>query len=247
MTHYNRLPLTHAFNVRDLGGYSAGDGLITRWRAFIRADDTGDLTADETDFLVEYGVRTVVDLRSLGEADARPNPFREVAEVDYHLLPLGPNQIEDVEVLARAATSSTLGDFYVALLAEYPTRIAAVMHTIADAREGAILFHCAAGKDRTGVMAALLLALAGVGESDIITNYSASYEHLMQNPAVRAYAGSIPSVLMESSPSSIHAALDWIAREHRSAAQYLDSIGVHEAERSRIIDRLCEPARTRAR
>ena len=240
-SHYIRLPLEHAFNVRDLGGYAASSGRVTRWRTLLRADDLYELAPAEVDFLVEYGVRAVVDLRTPKEIAQRPDPFADHGDVRYHHLPVGPDELVDPSRLLQMSSPTLLQEFYVAMLAEHGDRIAAAVNLIADAPD-ATLFHCSAGKDRTGLIAMLLLGVAGVRESDIVSNYAASYEHLMENPQIRAYLSQVPAVLMESAPATIRAAMNFISDKYGSYADYLVASGVNRGSVERLAERMSEPA-----
>ncbi len=174
MTNYIRLPLKNAYNVRDLGGYPC-DGGVTGWRAFIRADGLERL--DETDilFLREYGVKTVIDLRSDDELKTAPDPEGLRAFTDYFNIPLIPGAAADITKHVPNTPSGFLSEFYLLIFKNGHGALHTVMEAIAGAREGGILFHCAAGKDRTGIIAALLLGLAGVAQADILSNYEITY------------------------------------------------------------------------
>lgn len=96
MEPFVRLPLTNAYNVRDLGGYACRDGGRTRWHRLLRGDDLASLDSAEIEFLLGYGLGTVIDLRSQAECERRPSPFAVRTEVDYFCLPLGLDGVDDV-------------------------------------------------------------------------------------------------------------------------------------------------------
>ena len=187
-----RIALAHAFNCRDLGGYPCKDGRAVAFRKLIRCDNPSALTGEEWRVLYDYGVRCVIDLRSSVEANMSPyKPDEEIERIAF------PLQNEDEQIralqgksadeidpdeLARSvgkAFGKSLLDGYEQTLENSKERVAAVLNLIGERVErGAVLFHCTAGKDRTGVVAALLYLLCGVGEADIIADYQVTETYL---------------------------------------------------------------------
>ncbi len=164
------------FNVRDLGGLPTADGRTTRWGAVVRADTLEELTADGWAALVGHGVRTVIDLRNddeLGE-DVAPRP----ADVTTIRIPL--DVAEDREFWDVWQTGPQFGTplYYRPHLERFPERSAAVVAAVARARPGGVAFHCAGGRDRSGQVAMLVLALARVPADVIAADYALSFERL---------------------------------------------------------------------
>jgi protein-tyrosine phosphatase len=164
------------FNVRDLGGLPAAGGHETPRGAVVRADGLDRLTDAGWSALLEHGVRTVIDLRNEDERapDLAPRP----AELTTVQLPLDG-------VKARAFWSSwdsgpQFGTplYYRAHLQRFPQRSAAVLAAIAQAQPGGVVFHCVGGRDRSGQIAMLVLALAGVAPEVIAADYLVSHERL---------------------------------------------------------------------
>jgi len=238
MKQYIRLPLENAYNVRDLGGYAAADG-VTRFGVFLRADDLTALSRRDIDFLIQYGVRTVIDLRSDHEKEAMPDPFAALDDAQYVSIPLMFDDIADVTRVVFDTPGSAMSDFYLHLLSNESHLIRQVLETIAAA-EGAVLFHCAGGKDRTGMIAMLLLGLSGVAPADIVANYQVSKTYLNANPLYVKGSQGIAAELLASEPSYITRALQYIEKAGgflpylRGAS--LDSASI-EAIRSRFIER----------
>jgi protein-tyrosine phosphatase len=162
------LALTGTLNVRDLGGYPTPTGQ-TRWGAFYRADSLHALTVDGQFQLIAAGVRTVIDLRSPQEAATAPNPLRDHTAIHYHQLPLA-----DTNPAAGTSIPENLETLYHLMLDNCQPAFHRVFTTINEAAPGAVLFHCTAGKDRTGLLAALLLGLVGVDDATIAEDYSLS-------------------------------------------------------------------------
>jgi len=164
-------------NVRDLGGLTTVDGARTRRGALIRADSVGQLTEAGQHALEAYGIRTIIDLRFGVEVRDDPSPFAGHATITAHHFPLNPNDFAVTRSLAaqRGAALPYAATVNVAYLETHRHPIAAIMRTIADAPAGGVLFHCHAGRDRTGLIAALLLALTGVPAPTITADYTLSF------------------------------------------------------------------------
>jgi protein-tyrosine phosphatase len=231
-----RLSWDACYNVRDLGGYPTSDGTQTRWRSLVRADTMCRLTADGRTALLDYGVRTVIDLRRSDELRLDPNPFAvppgQTGAVTYLNLPLGARASIDERAAVKAASETTLEGLFCAVLDNYRRGIAAILAAIATAPEGVVLFHCHAGKDRTGIVAALLLALAGVPYPTIAEDYALSAiclqpiydEQLRQepDPARRERM----ATWMATVPETLLAILAHLDAMHGGAEAYLLKSGV---------------------
>jgi protein tyrosine/serine phosphatase len=163
------------YNVRDLGGLLTLHGYETRWQSVIRADLPGRLTPRGQRDLLAYGVRTIIDLRAPQEAKEEPSlfttPGKEQEAPDYFNLPLERYQ---PHVGAMIKQAKSRAEVYCIVLDAYPDAIAEVLRAIANARPGGVLIHCHSGKDRTGIVAALLLSLVGVSAEQIVADYGES-------------------------------------------------------------------------
>lgn len=166
-------------NARDLGGLPAGPRTTAPGR-FFRAPRLDGLDVAGWDELVAAGVRTVVDLRNADEIA----PLDVPATVTRHHLP-----IEDqahVEFMSAWGNRLNSPVYYRANLGTWPDRFVALFHTFAGAPEGGIVFHCSAGRDRTGMVSAMLLSLVGVDEEEIVADYAAGVvavnEHYAHHP-----------------------------------------------------------------
>ncbi len=171
-----KLDFDACYNARDLGGYETAQGGRTRWGAFVRADNLYRLTPKGKASLHGHGVRTVIDLRSVQELASEPNPFHGTDELNFVHLPLiNP---ESHAVLDGAIEQQGMLVWNLKMLEVSRNRIVQAMQTIAHAPEGGVLFHCYAGKDRTGLVSMFLLALAGVPQQTIAEDYDESNTHL---------------------------------------------------------------------
>lgn len=163
-------------NVRDLGGLQTCDGRMTRPGAIVRSDTPARLTAAGWSALYEYGIRTIITLRTHGlvenELDIAP-PYPDLVTVQVEI-----EDVTDQEFVQQWASTELWSTplYYRDALRRWPQRHAAAISAIAQARPGGVLFHCIRGHDRTGIIALLLLTLAGVTSEDIIADYELSLD-----------------------------------------------------------------------
>jgi protein-tyrosine phosphatase len=164
------------WNIRDLGGHATESGRVTRQGRVVRAGNLSRLTEHGRDALIAYGVRTVIDLRDPRELDIELDPFHERGRwaglVRYFNVPLIS---EDEWTAIRDPVQRKRG--YQLTFELSRKNIGRAMSAVATA-EGAVAIHCHAGKERTGVVAALLLALVGVPDEHIGADYVESDRHL---------------------------------------------------------------------
>jgi protein-tyrosine phosphatase len=162
-------------NARDLGGYGTGDGRETRWGVVARSDCPAALTEAGRAALADYGVRAIVDLRLPTELAEDPNPFAEPG--DHGIAYTNVSFIDPAAAPPDAV--STLAEDYLQMLDRYRQGVAEAMAAIARAPgDGAVVIHCAAGKDRTGLISALLLGLVDVPAETIAADYAMTAELL---------------------------------------------------------------------
>lgn len=164
------------FNVRDLGGLVTADGRRSRWGAVVRGDSLGCLSARGWQQLEAHGVRTVIDLRNEDEwgEDAASRP----PSIETIRTPL--DETSDREFWDDWENGPQFGTplYYGPHLRRFPAKSAEVVAAIAQAPPGGVAFHCAGGRDRSGQIAILVLALVGVAEEEILADYLLSHERL---------------------------------------------------------------------
>ena len=222
------------FNVRDLGGYAAADGRHTRWRMLYRADGLNRVAGDDLERLAALGLRTVVDLRTPNERVERGSFPVESVPVDYHHFPVLQQTWEGQTIDATIDGADFLTARYLEMLVEGADAIAGALHVLADERVYPAVFHCAAGKDRTGVLAALVLGLLGVPDDIIAADYGLSRVGMQamvdwiraNRPEVADTMTDQPGVLLEAPPRAMRALLDQIRVDHGSVEGYAWSIGL---------------------
>jgi protein tyrosine/serine phosphatase len=167
-------------NARDLGGHQTEDGRETLWSSVVRADSVRQLTDDGWKAVVAYGIRTVVDLRSNEELAADPPAELPVDAVHVSFFDDRPEVFEEVEAAgARAAShAESTREVYLIFLEHFRRNVAAAIRAVAQAPEGGVVVHCHGGKDRTGLVSAFLLRIAGVPVEEIAADYALSEQRL---------------------------------------------------------------------
>jgi len=165
-------------NVRDLGGLPTDDGLTTRYGVVVRGDSVSNLTQAGWRSVLEYGVRTIVDVRRPEERLEAPRIHASVTQVNVPLL-LDFERAEWQEISRGMTPPESTRLVYVEFLRRYQGSFASAISAIALADE-AVLVHCHRGKDRTGLIVALLLCLAGVSAEAIAADYALSGDNLRQ-------------------------------------------------------------------
>lgn len=162
-----------SYNMRDLGGLPARDGARTAWGAVVRGDEPDQLTDAGWAALRAHGVSTIIDLRDSGE-DSGADPPAGLTTVR---LPLDDH--DDTEFWQRWGGGLDCTPlYYRAFLDRFPDRVARVVAAVADAPAGGVLVHCGGGRDRTGLIVLVLLALVGVPAEVIADDYVLSAERL---------------------------------------------------------------------
>ena len=224
-------------NVRELGGHPTRDGATTRLRSLLRADDLVQLGDEGMQALADYGVRTVVDLRWPGEAALKPHPLAHNAhDVRYHRISL---LASDEMQWASLSGECTKEMWKCAVLEHTRPQLKEVLDVIAAADAAPLVFHCVAGKDRTGLIAALLLALADVEPAAIAADYASSSALLADAYLVR-YPNLERSEILEAlrcPEEGVHNMLEYLA-QYGGAAGYLGAIGLENSAIARLRARL---------
>lgn len=227
-----KLTIEGTYNVRDLGGIPTQDGRTIKPKTLIRAGNLDNLSDEAQTYLLDYGVATVIDLRDEWEAHDYPNVFQQSVKVAYHNLPLVGDTIQDDAWKAQTANFTELQEWYRHYVDNCTDQVSAMLNTIAHAKTG-IMFHCYAGKDRTGIIAALLLSALGVSDEAIATDYSlsrAEINHLFEDWLAYAIAKERDIAQIEkdaaSDPETILTMLAHLREQYDSIEKYLKHIGI---------------------
>ncbi|MEV0049095.1 tyrosine-protein phosphatase [Saccharopolyspora shandongensis] len=223
-------------NARDLGGLRAGEDRTTRWGAVVRSEDPAALTAAGWSALQQHGIRTIIDLT--GDDEQEPDAAPRPPELTTVHLPL--DDYSDTEFWDRwGGGISCTPLYYRAFLDRFPQRTAEVCGAIARAEPGGVLVHCGGGRDRTGLIVLVLLALVGAEPADIADDYALSHVRRAELCARVGLGDDTPKteeIIGEhgtTAGSLIHEAVT-----SRDMAAYLRSSGLPDADVTALRDRL---------
>ena len=233
--------LADTLNMRDLGGLPLVGGGTTRTGRLLRSDAPLRLPPADHATLARLGLRTVIDLRQGHELEREPSALAGRPDVTVH----------HVELWTLVDASGEVPDdpwsitgFYLSLLDHAGPGFAASARLLADA-EGAALFHCTAGKDRTGMVALLLLDLAGVARDAVVADFALTdariepiRARLLEDAERRGIARGDFARLLGASPDLIVPALEHLDRRYGGAEAYLRRHGASDATLARLRDKL---------
>jgi protein-tyrosine phosphatase len=242
--HY---PLPGTYNFREVGGYHAGSS-TTKWGKLYRSDALNRLTDEARDDLRQRDIRTVIDLRD--DEERRHNPS---------LLEGLPVRVVESPIFSGSASSFlasdiTLARLYETVVTENADAIVRAIRVIASSGEegGAVLVHCTAGKDRTGLVVAFALLAVGVDRQEVVADYAMTQQNLpdsLMAPIIaRLKALHVPDSttideLVWGSPAHVlEETIDLVVRQHGSVRAFLTDNGLTDAELDDLAHVLLERA-----
>jgi protein-tyrosine phosphatase len=230
---------------RDLGGYPAKGGLKVAWRRLYRSGELRRMTNhDMSKLKEEIGLASVIDLRNAREGPEQQQEIGLMNEIGakYYYVPLNTDR-DRSEERALYTKFSHMGEVYLYRIRceEYGRRLVEALEIIARPGNHPLVFHCVAGKDRSGILAAFILSVLGVADRDIIDDYVLAAPHMKirlniwrSDPEIPEDILLLPVYTWEAAPESMAWFLSAFKREHGSARGYLE---IHGAETS-LFDRL---------
>ena len=225
-------------NFRDLGGYPTAGGRSTKWRTLFRSDGLYRLRgADDMSRVRQLGLKSVIDLRT--EREQREQgifPIDDI-EVTFHHLSIVDVTWSDTETPEFDDEVEFLVWGYRDMLEIGSSRFADAMHVLAQTESLPAVFHCAAGKDRTGVLAALLLSSLGVEDAHICADYGLTQDAMRRSiawskvhrPELAERYATIPKAYLAADPRAMQIILTELAQQHGSVRNYVREIGVADA------------------
>ncbi|MBC8098201.1 MAG: tyrosine-protein phosphatase [Armatimonadetes bacterium] len=256
------LTLQGGFNFRDIGGYQTADGQRVKWGKVYRSGSLAALTPQDFAYLAQLDIKVVCDLRSVEEvADA---PDKLPPYMQYIHTPLNTDGTGNAASRMRTLLfepgklRDMMTTMYVQIMLENNAAVfGTVINQMADAANLPLLFHCTAGKDRTGVTAMLLLLVLGVPEEVVIADYTLSNQYYPQiaefaQPMLQRTKWLGVSVndlypMLVADAATLHAALKHLYSRYGSIEQYLQqAAGVDEAIIAQLRANLLEPAESHA-
>lgn len=259
---FRHLPVQGAPNFRDLGGYSTSDGRLVKWGMLYRTDSLSELSADDQKYLERLNIRRIVDFRIPDEAADAPDKLPPDLRVRYVNMPVGFNNGNYNEFVKKIMSGDTQGlnleraleDANVKFVREFTPTLRDWLHGLVETGDGAQVFHCTAGKDRTGLAAALFLLSLGVTKDQVMQDYLASNAYLQQKNAKSLLKMRVFSLgradtkgvqpMMEVRRSYLQAAFDTMQQDYGSIDNYLhEGLGVDDAFRERLRAIYLEPTK----
>ena len=236
------VPFEGTFNFRDLGGYPTSNGRRVRWGRIFRSDNLTNLTPRDHQLFTRMQIAVVCDFRSRAERERSPNKLpRDLPIEDMHL-PMFLGSLDAVEAMERIKqndlewlTPEYMLDGYIKNLEESADKWAAVFKRLLEP-EPRLVFHCSAGKDRTGICAAFILLALGVPEKAVMKDHALSNEYLQAFlPKVYSYFDSLGLNTQRITPyltaprEAMRAVLDRIRIQYGGIETYLDhKVGIRE-------------------
>lgn len=237
------ITLEGAVNFRDLGGYPAAGGHTIRWRTLFRADGLSRLTATDRSVIRQLGIATVVDLRTTSEVERGRFPVEEIP-VGFHHLPL-LDEVPDPQNFEIAP--GMLGTQYLEIARNAAAQIAQILSIIAERASHPVIVHCTAGKDRTGVLVAVLMALLGVDDEVIVDDYMLSAEAMtaLRQQLIERYPEGRDVIeraneLFSATPGNIANLLASLRQQYGTVEAYAASAGAGPDVVSGLRDALLE-------
>ncbi|MGI5888459.1 MAG: tyrosine-protein phosphatase [Oscillospiraceae bacterium] len=216
-----------AGNIRELGGYAGAGGRPLNTRRLLRGGDLSRLDQNELEALREYGIRTSIDLRA-AEEKYKDDPMSRSDSFFYYSVPIKGS-------LDHMVPGRIMYDLYIGILEEQKDCFSRTLRLIAREPDG-IIFHCTAGKDRTGLTAMLVLSLCGVSEEQIIADYCTSGDNNKDETAEQiamleksGYKG-IPHEVFESRPETMAGTIEYLREHYGDTEKYVLSTGLSKED-----------------
>jgi protein tyrosine/serine phosphatase len=241
------LALEGSLNFRDLGGYPTTSGRRIRWRRLFRSDALHALSESDIEHLLgaSIGLSDVIDLRSSAELSSEGRGRLEATSAAFHHTPLYDGPPSEGR---RVVADMRLAERYLGLLEVAMAPIARIVGIVAAA-DGAAVYHCAAGKDRTGVVSAVLLGALGVADDLIVADYAltqrnldAILERLNAMHGYKDMLEALPPDTQHANPETMTELIDRVAERWGGFEGYLRAAGVDDATLSALRSRVLEPA-----
>lgn len=226
-----RIALEGASNFRDLGGYQTEDGRQVRWRRVFRSGALDKLTGADLETIADLRLRTVCDLRHAREQEASPSRLPRGAPPETVNLPILTTANAKLRAVlaeahapdAAAAAKAALAESYGCYVRDHADTYRGLMHRLADQANHPLMFHCSAGKDRTGFGAALILMTLGVPEEVVYEDYRLTNTYWTEGR--QRVAGDMPEAVRDAVIAAddvyLRAAIDMLHELHESLEDYL--------------------------
>ena len=213
MTDRRRVPFEGVSNFRDLGGYPTSDGGTTRWGLVYRADSLHAMTPDDIELLEQIGSPTIFDLRRDEERAVRPGPLPTVHVCVLSQLDNGGAPPDRAVLVEHEHGEELLRKMYRGMLSHAGPQFGQIFTMMADTGGLPAVFHCHAGKDRTGIVAALLLEWLGVDRETVLDDYELTLTYRPRNQQEGSYQRMIEMGMGPEAASAVLGAPRWAMHE----------------------------------
>lgn len=245
MREYRRLPLEKLDNARELGGFPTPGG-VTAYGVFLRSEIPSSLTDGDIRFLKEYGLKMVIDFRGKMEIEKTPDVLAAEDWIEYLHMPMFD------EAAARGVAKGSLeplpadfswGKHYIQMADSRKAWVKEVLEALAGCAAAA-LFHCTTGKDRTGIVAALLLGMCGVADNDIAADYCVSQVYLQDMYKTMSHlmpvgaGGDMSDPFFSTAPENILMLLRHLNSQYGGISEYVAACGVSGETVDKIREKL---------
>lgn len=235
LEYTGHISLEGSYNTRDIGGHTIDTGSLTRSQRYIRSDGMHRLTVKDQDKLTGYGLKTIIDLRTTEEVKLEPNVFANSTLVKYNRINIiGDMALTEYDQQAKTGVSyKRIETAYTNWLENRKPQILETLTILSNLDNGLTLYHCSAGKDRTGIITALLLGIVGVRDETIIEDYSLTADFLFQRsldgfgPVLEKEINSVQEYEAEYCPrEGMRGTLNHLNLQYGGIEKYVRSIGL---------------------
>jgi len=228
-----RILLSHTTNTRDLGGYQTSNNKITNYGRIIRSDVPNNFSKEDFKIMERYHIYAAIDVRGDKHFKETANAYQTIKGIQFYHIPITGGFKELAELEKNSKEHS-----YLSIVEMHKPEFLRVFQVIAQQNDGAVIYNCKAGKDRTGIISALILSLCGVPESDIIADYEISYT--LNYEKFPFEEGNERSNYFLSPPEYMRNFLAYIHQKYQNAAGYLADIGLTQEEIQQIKTKLLQ-------
>jgi protein-tyrosine phosphatase len=238
------LSLVGSYNFRDLGGYRTADGRATQWGQLFRSDTLSELTGADLQLLRDLGLTTVIDLRTSVEVQRTGSRLTDAASVRY----LHASMLESGSDTSSPIMQESLPERYLWFLDVGRRALVDALTVIGDESSRPLVFHGTAGKDRTGVLAALVLDILGVERKFIVEDFTFTARRMelilariRRNSDDAKWIDEIPEFLLRAEAATMEAFLNLLDEHHGGARRWALAAGVAEESLSGMSSLLVDP------
>jgi len=252
ITGERRISIHSIVNFRDLGGIPTKDGRAMQWGKIYRAGDLSNLSKKETEYFNSLGIKTIVEFRNDKEIKKKPNKLPKESVINYVRVPIGDESGNVQEALKKQVlknrrnadfdSQAFVKNVYKEFIDDYAKQYIPLMQLLLDENNYPLLFHCTAGKDRTGLGAALIMGAVGVDKKIIMDDFMLSnyYRNDHNNKVLRKMTllgvrQNVAQPLLEVDSTYLQGSFDQMDNNYGDMNTFLDKeLGIGDQERETL-------------